>query len=221
MYIRLQCTGLCKCDYTDPEKERLSWIISVGFKTNASALREGGRREGPIHKEAMQPLNQEATRLVWRRNQGAFRKEFKEHSEGNWPEPLEGVVLWVKVCTLTQKNQFQIPDFQNFQWLTVLFWAIKLQLIGCVLQKILGPWTLLTKSQGITSAGQPVCVLCSLETKLQPFMKFSKILRSLPAIFPGYFFFFIRKRKESEKAIIKKSENTETPTVLRSGCGLR
>lgn len=83
----------------------------------------------------------------------------------------------------------------------------------------LDSWSWLVRSQEIMWAGQPVCVFCSLETKLQLFMKFSKILRPLPAIFPRYIF-FIRKGKESEKAIIKKSENTETPTVLRSRCGL-
>jgi hypothetical protein len=37
----------------DLEKERLSWIIWVSFKSNASALREECIDKGPMHKDAI------------------------------------------------------------------------------------------------------------------------------------------------------------------------
>lgn len=149
---------------------------------------------------------------------GHWGKISRKHSEDQWPEPLQGRRgdSMDESLSFEQWNPFWDFWLLDSQRTTVCCFGPPSYNWSCVKENPepldLTPET--TRKHTTRATG--VCFLLSGD-KTPTFHEILEDTKnSLPTIS-----LFMEEGKETEKAIIKKSENSATPTVLRSGCGLR
>ena len=149
---------------------------------------------------------------------GHWGKISRKHSEDQWPEPLQGRRgdSMDESLSFEQWNPFWDFWLLDSQRTTVCCFAPPSYNWSCAKENPepldLTPET--TRKHTTRATG--VCFLLSGD-KTPTFHEILEDTKnSLPTIS-----LFMEEGKETEKAIIKKSDNSATPTVLRSGCGLR